>query len=42
MKPKGAKVIVKKVSLSENKVNIYMHDLPRKTNRDNIGEEIKT
>jgi hypothetical protein len=39
VKPKGAKVIVKKVNLTENRARCSIHEPSRKTSLDNITEE---
>ncbi len=41
VKPKGARVIVKKVNLTENKARFSMHEPSRRTSLDNIAEEIR-
>jgi hypothetical protein len=38
VKPKGARVLVKKVNLTENRARFSMHEPSRKTSLDDIAE----
>jgi len=41
VKPKGARVVVKKVNLTENKARFCMNEPSRRTSLDNITQEIR-